>query len=147
MEDMVRPLRRYATFRGRARRREYWLFILLTWLIFLPIAAIGVALGWWPLDAKGAFEPLPPGGGAMIDKGVTGALLLVTLFLLLPLIAVQVRRFHDTNRSAWMLLWNLLPYVGSLVLLFYMVKPGTEGPNRYGADPTEEVDEWGRVIR
>jgi len=146
MEDMLRPLRRYASFRGRARRREYWLFILLTWLIVAPIGAIGIALGWWPFDAKGAFEPLPRGGGTLVDQGVTAALALVTVALLLPLIAVQVRRFHDTNRSAWMLIWNLIPYVGTLVLFVYMVIPGTEGPNRYGADPTEEVDEWGRVI-
>ena len=141
---MLRPLRRYASFSGRARRREYWLFILLSWLVLAPIGLIGLALGWSPFH-KGAFDPLPPGGGNLVDQGVTVALCVAALALLLPYIAVQVRRFHDTNRPAWMLVWNFIPYVGTLVLLFYMLRPGTEGPNRYGPDPTEEVDEWGRI--
>lgn len=147
IEDMFRPLRRYADFRGRARRREYWLFILLSWLIVGPVAGIGIALGWHPFDAKGAFQPLPPGGDwTLLDKGCVAALSLVTLALFTPWLAVQVRRLHDSNRGAWNLLWNVVPYIGSLVLFVLMLLPGTEGPNRYGADPTEEVDEWGRVI-
>ena len=143
---MFRPLRHYADFRGRARRREYWLFILLSWLLVAPVAGVGIALGWHPYDARGMFQLLPPGGGTLLDQGCTAALALVALALLLPWLAVQVRRFHDSNRSGWNLLWNLVPYLGTLVLLFYMVVPGTEGPNRFGRDPTEEVDEWGRVI-
>lgn len=144
---MLRPLRHYADFRGRARRREYWLFILLSWLVMAPIAGVGVALGWQPYDARGEFQPLPPGGGTMLDKSVTAALVLAALALTLPWLAVQVRRFHDRGRSAWMLLWNVVPYIGWLVVLVHMVLPGTEGPNQFGRDPTEEVDDWGRAIR
>ena len=146
IEDMFRPLRRYADFRGRARRREYWLFIVLSWLIVGPVLGIGFALGWHPYDAKGEFNPIPPAGGSLLDMGCTAALVVVTLALFLPWLAVQVRRLHDSNRSGWNLLWNFVPYIGWLVLFFYMVVPGTEGPNRYGRDPTEEVDDWGRVI-
>lgn len=144
-EDMFRPLKRYADFRGRARRREYWLFILLSWLLMAPVIALGLAVGWRPYDASGKFDPLPT-GATMIEQIITGALIVIAFALLLPWLAVQVRRLHDTNRSAWLLVWNVVPYLGSLILFIYMVLPGTEGPNRYGTDPTEEVDEWGRII-
>ncbi|MES2445318.1 MAG: DUF805 domain-containing protein [Pseudomonadota bacterium] len=146
MKDMFRPLRHYADFGGRARRREYWLFILLSWLLLAPIAAAGYALGWHPLDASGEVQLLPRTGATMADKATTAALVAAALLLAAPWLAVQTRRFHDTGRSAWMLVWNLVPTIGWLVVFYYMVIPGTEGPNRYGRDPTEEVDDWGRVI-
>jgi uncharacterized membrane protein YhaH (DUF805 family) len=146
MEDMFRPLRRYADFRGRARRREYWLFILLSWLVIATLAAAGLLAGWdrTTYESLARFQ-LPPGAG-LIDKILIGTILAVLAALLIPTLAVQVRRFHDRGRSAWMLLWTLIPYFGELVIFVHMALPGTEGPNRYGPDPTEQVDEWGRVI-
>ena len=145
LEDMFRPLRRYADFRGRARRREYWLFILLSWLLMGPIVAVGLAVGWWPYDGQGKLDLLPA-GATLAEKGITAALIAVALALFIPWLAVQVRRLHDGNRGAWNLIWNAIPWIGSLVLFVLMILPGTEGPNRYGRDPTEEVDEWGRII-
>ena len=61
--------------------------------------------------------------------------LVVGLALIIPSLAVAVRRLHDTNRSGWWVLIALLPVLGALVLLVFMVLPGTVGPNSYGEDP------------
>lgn len=144
-DDMLRPLKRYATFKGRARRREYWLFILLSWILCGMIAGIGMALGWQPLDAAGEWRIIPTADATSLDRGVFWALMAAIAFLLLPTLAVQVRRFHDRGNSAWMLLWHLVPYAGELVILFAMVMPGQVGTNRYGDDPTDPLDDYGFV--
>lgn len=54
---------------------------------------------------------------------------------LIPAIAVQVRRFHDQDRSGWFVLLNFIPYIGGIVVLVFMCLEGTKGPNRYGPDP------------
>ena len=77
------------------------------------------------------------GGGALativLAIGVIGA-----LALFVPGIAVQVRRFHDQDRSGWFVLLSFVPYVGGLILLVFMCLPGTVGPNRFGPDPKGE---------
>ncbi|MGH1409066.1 MAG: DUF805 domain-containing protein [Aeromonas sp.] len=57
------------------------------------------------------------------------------LALLLPSLAVAARRLHDTDRSAWWLLLGLIPIIGTLVLIYFMVCNGQQGPNRFGDDP------------
>lgn len=144
-DDMFRPLRLYATFKGRARRREYWLFILLSWLICGVIAGVGMALGWQPLTAAYEWKIIPGADATSLDRTIFWLLMAVIALLFLPTIAVQVRRFHDRGNSAWMLLWHIVPYAGELVILYAMVMPGTVGPNRYGDDPTDPLDEYGYV--
>ena len=112
MDLMLQPLRKYADFKGRARRAEYWLFILLQTVAYL------LAIG---LD---------------FIAGLGFVYAAVALGLLLPSLAVAVRRLHDTNRSGWWLLLILVPLVG-LVLVVFLLLPGTKGPNRFGSDPKE----------
>ena len=107
-------LRRYAQFEGRAPRSEYWWFALFTVLASI-VADI--------LDS--AF--LHGGFGLISD--------LVWLALLLPSIAVQVRRLHDIDRTGWWWWIVLVPLLGWILLLVWNCTPGTEGPNRYGDDP------------
>ncbi len=57
------------------------------------------------------------------------------LAILVPMLAVQVRRFHDQDKSGWMVLLNFIPYVGGLVVFVFMCMEGTRGPNQYGPDP------------
>jgi uncharacterized membrane protein YhaH (DUF805 family) len=122
---MVTPLRKYADFGGRARRKEYWWYGLLTLLITVP-AAIGdvMILG---IDAVAAY-----GGGPL-----TG---LLGLALFLPSLGVAIRRLHDLDRSGWWLLVALLPLVGALLLLFWYCSRGTIGPNRFGPDPVDPAE-------
>ncbi|MEW2381838.1 DUF805 domain-containing protein [Micromonospora sp. NPDC047707] len=115
-------LSQYAGFRGRARRSEYWWFFLFTLIVGLVAGILDGALG----------TSIGSGAGA---TGVIG--LIVGLALLLPGLAVAVRRLHDTDRSGWWLLIGLVPLVGGIVLLVFFVMDGTRGSNRYGADPKD----------
>ena len=62
---------------------------------------------------------------------------LYSLFVLIPSIAVQVRRFHDQDKSGWFVLINFVPYIGGIIVLVFMLLEGTRGPNKYGPDPKE----------
>lgn len=119
MDLMFQPLRKYADFQGRARRLEYWLFALL--LFIIECAAGGVAL------VAGVNTPT--------YWTINSIMVVVALATLIPSLAVTVRRLHDTNRSAWWILINLLPIIGSIVLVVFMLLDGTPGPNRFGPDP------------
>lgn len=103
--------KKYATFSGRARRKEYWMFVL-----FNTLAGFVAAF----LD--GMF-----GGGAIY--------LLYALASVLPSLAVLVRRLHDTNRSGWWCLICLVPFIGWIWLLVLLVLDSSLGPNRYGGSP------------
>lgn len=117
MEWMLMPLRRYAQFSGRSRRKEYWMYTLFIVLVSLIAGAIDGALG---LAGEAGYGPL---GG------------IFALATLVPSIAVGIRRLHDTDRSGWWLLIALVPLIGAFVLLYFFVSEGTSGPNRFGEDP------------
>lgn len=131
MEWMLMPLRRYADFQGRSRRKEYWMFTLLIVLVmamlFVPIMILGMAGSAG--DRSSMF-------GLVGGTGMT-VLAIFYLAILLPAIAVQVRRFHDQDRSGWMVLLGFIPYIGGLILLVFMCLEGTRGPNRFGPDPKD----------
>jgi uncharacterized membrane protein YhaH (DUF805 family) len=111
-------LKKYAVFGGRARRKEYWFFVL-----FNIIACIILAL----IDrVTGTFSP-------EVGMGLLGGI--YTLAVLIPGIAVSVRRLHDTDRSAWWLLIVLIPIIGAIVLLIFMVQDSKPGENRFGPNP------------
>ena len=111
MDWYLGVLKQYAVFDGRARRKEYWMFVLFNIVIAAALAIVGRVIG---LD------------------GVLRAL--YTLGVLIPSLAVSVRRLHDTGRSGWWLLVVLVPLVGWLIVLYFMVQPGETAENRYGPD-------------
>lgn len=129
MEWMLMPLRRYADFSGRSRRMEYWMFYLFTLLISLgAMLFIGmVALLLYALDFSET---------AMMGVIMPLYLLLfvAALALLIPSLAVMVRRLHDQDKSGWFVLMAFIPFVGGIIMLVFMCLEGTRGPNRYGPD-------------
>jgi uncharacterized membrane protein YhaH (DUF805 family) len=127
MEWMLMPLKRYADFSGRSRRKEYWMFILFMVLVYLALGVLLTVLGLSGDEDGSLFNV---GGGATII-----ILLLFGLAVIIPSIAVQVRRFHDQDKSGWFVLLNLIPYLGGIIVLVFMCLEGTKGPNRYGPDP------------
>ena len=114
MNWYVKVLKQYADFSGRARRMEYWMFVLVN-------AIIGFVLY------------LP----AIVTGDQIWAILyyVYALAVLIPSLAVAVRRLHDTGRTGWWILIGLVPLVGLIVLLVFMFTDGEQGSNRYGQAP------------
>ena len=117
-------LEKYVKFSGRATRSEYWYYYLFTLLVSLAITFGGGFLG-----------------GIMGSKTIillfAVASWLFSLAILVPSLAVSVRRLHDTNRSGWNVLWIFLPIVGAIVLLVFMVLDSMPVDNQYGPAPRE----------
>jgi uncharacterized membrane protein YhaH (DUF805 family) len=112
MEWYFEVLNKYAVFSGRARRKEYWMFFLFNLIIAFALGFIEGFLG---------------------SPGVIGVL--YSLAVIIPNIAVSVRRLHDTGRSGWWLLIALIPLIGVIVLLVFMVQEGKDEQNDFGANP------------
>lgn len=110
-------LNKYATISGRARRSEFWWWVLAIWLVGIGVGILEALLG-----LSG-----PDGGGPLSG--------LYALALILPNICVAGRRLHDTDRSAWWLLLVLVPLIGFIVLIVFYAQRGTTGENRFGPDP------------
>ena len=115
-------LKQYATFSGRARRKEYWFFVLFNIIASMILAFID--------GMTGTFS-------AEISMGMLGGI--YALAVLLPSLAVSVRRLHDTDRSGWWLLIAFVPIVGAIVLLVFAVQEGKTVGNQFGANPKEAI--------
>ena len=111
-------IKKYAKFEGRANRPQYWYFVLTQFLAFFILELLCVI----PFVNIIAFL----------------ALLVLGLGLIVPGIAVSVRRLHDTNKSGWWLLLCFVPFVGAIVILVFMCLEGTKGANKYGDEPVVE---------
>ena len=123
MDWYVKVLKNYATFSGRARRTEYWMFTLVNLIVTAVLYGLSSAF----------------------MGGTLGTLFMVlyvayALAVLIPGLAVFFRRMHDTNRSGWWWLLGLVPIVGPIVLIVFAATEGTRGENQYGADPKAVED-------
>ncbi len=123
MEWMLMPLKRYADFSGRSQRKEYWMYQLLLFIVFGVLGILGGVTG------SGG----QPSSVMLMLMGAVG------LGILIPSLAVTVRRFHDQDKSGWFVLLGLIPYIGGLIVLVFMFLEGTRGPNRFGSDPKQAV--------
>lgn len=110
----------FANFSGRARREEYWYYSLAVFVVSTILSILSTA-----------------GTVGVIFSIVS---FLFSLCILIPGLAVSVRRLHDTGRSGWWLLLCLIPLIGAIVLLVFMVTEGQKGENKWGDDPKKEVN-------
>ena len=137
MHWIVEPLRRYADFSGRSRRREALGFMLAQAVLFVLWLVALVASGVANFDGKNVVSLI------VIFFGGS----LFWLAMIVPTLAVTVRRFHDQGLSGWFTLFHLLPYIGSFVVLVFMFIRGKDGPNQYGPDPRgNDADHYQRVF-
>jgi uncharacterized membrane protein YhaH (DUF805 family) len=103
-------LQRYAKFDGRAGRAEFWWFALANFIIMIVLSIlVGILSIFWILYIGYAIA------------------------VIIPSIAVAIRRLHDTNKSGWFLLIGLIPFVGFIILIVFYAMEGTNGPNDHGA--------------
>ena len=115
MKYLLDPLvKHYADFSGRANRKQFWLYALWLVVVYIVIGILSAALG---------------------EKAGNAVIALVWLALIVPNLAMIVRRLHDTDRSGWWVLIGLLPLIGGLILFVFEVLPGTPGENRFGSQP------------
>lgn len=118
MDYFIQALKKSFVFSGRARRKEYWMFMLFQTIF-------GIAAFF--LD--NLIDPSPSGTGFLSA--------MYSLVILFPSLAVSVRRLHDVNKSGWFMLIGLVPLVGVIWLLVLDCTAGDLGPNRYGQDPRD----------
>lgn len=120
MKWYLLAFQKYADFSTRSRRSEYWYFTLFNVLAVFVLAMVG----------------------GMISEVIGSEVGLIPLFIyyfgvLIPSLAVGVRRLHDTGRSGWWLLISLVPLIGSIVLLVFYCEDSNPGPNKWGPNPKE----------
>lgn len=118
MNWYLEVLRKYAVFNGRSRRKEYWYYFLINFLIITLLLLIDNQLGWINKEA-----------GMGVLSGI------YALAVLIPGIAVAVRRLHDSNRTGWWVLIALIPIIGPIILIFLLIQDSTPGDNRFGPNP------------
>jgi uncharacterized membrane protein YhaH (DUF805 family) len=129
MEAVRSGFSKYITFSGRARRSEFWF-----WTLFAIIISVVAMLVDGMIFPDLMTAQMTDAGASFQSQGGPISLV-VSLGLLLPGLAMAVRRLHDTDRSGWWLLIGLIPLIGLIVLIVWYVTEGTKGPNRFGADP------------
>ena len=118
-EWYINVLKQYFNFEGRARRKEYWMFVLCNFIVVAVLGAIDGAIG------------------VKIANSIGILTLIYDLAVLLPSLGVCVRRLHDVGKSGWFILISLIPIVGAIWLIVLFCKDGTPGVNEYGPNPKE----------
>lgn len=131
MNYFLDALGKYAVFSGRARRSEYWYFVLFTCLIAFALAAIGLAVA-----------AATHGPSTLVQYLVD----FFSVLILLPSLAVSVRRLHDIGMSGWWVLLNLVPF-GGLVLVYFFCQDSQSGTNQYGPNPKEVSSDFQAFAR
>ncbi|MCD7904104.1 MAG: DUF805 domain-containing protein [Clostridiales bacterium] len=117
MNYYTRAFKNYANFKGRDSRKQFWMFILFNFVISLIIQVVAALI---------------LGDSAAIIMSI------YELIVLIPSIAIIVRRLHDINKSGFWIFINCVPLIGWIWYLILVCKKGDEGSNRYGSVPTEE---------
>jgi uncharacterized membrane protein YhaH (DUF805 family) len=121
MHWYLQALRKYAVFSGRARRAEYWQFTLLNGIVSLVLSLL-----------------LNLNAGAGVQMALALLAFVYSLAMILPSLAVTVRRLHDTSHSGWWMLISLVPIIGGIILFVWMVTDGDPDENQYGRNPKAE---------
>ena len=112
MNWYLEVLKKYAEFTGRSRRSEYWYFVLFNFIISIVLGIIDTIIGTYVV-----------------------LIFLYSLAILIPVIAVSIRRLHDTGRSGWNILLGLIPFIGAIILIVFFVQDSDSGYNEYGQNP------------
>ena len=114
MNWYIKVLNQYFDFKGRARRTEYWMFTLVSVIISWSIIGFSLAIQSSELN--------------ILED-------LYSLAVLIPSLAVSVRRLHDIGKSGWNLLLVLIPFIGAIILLVWMCEDSQHGTNKWGKNP------------
>jgi uncharacterized membrane protein YhaH (DUF805 family) len=125
MDSFLEAIGKYADFSGRARRKEYWMFALFVFVIYIGLILAGGLLA-------GVVNHASHGVGGLVFLAPA---YLFILAMFIPSLSVSARRLHDTGRSGWWILIGMVPFVGGIVLLVFHCQDSQMGPNEYGPNP------------
>jgi len=112
MQWFILAMKNFRNFSGRARRKEYWMFFLFYMILAMVFSLVDIVLGLPAIFLN-----------------------IFIIVMLVPTIAICVRRLHDTGRSGWWYLINFVPVIGFIVWLVFTVQAGEAEDNRFGPDP------------
>lgn len=104
----------YADFTGRTSRQAFWMYVLIYFLLYVAVSLVAQLIGTFAL------------------------IVLFSLALLVPSVAITTRRLHDTDMSGWWQLLGLIPAVGWIIVIVLVARPGTAGANQFGPSPTSD---------
>ena len=116
------PLQKYAVLSGRSRRKEFWMFVLFTFVVEIVLAIIDAIIGTY---------------NTALGIGLLSGLFY--LAILVPSIALNTRRLHDIGKSGWFQLLFIIPIVGFILWIIWMVRDSDDGVNKYGPSPKAPV--------
>ena len=121
MQWYLKVMKNFATFSGRARRKEYWMFALVNFIVAIILSLPGAVLSAFPDE----------------ELQIIGFILLIPYYiycfiLFIPTLALSIRRLHDQDKSGWWYLVNFIPCIGPIWFLVLMCLDGTPGDNQYG---------------
>ena len=124
MEWMLLPLKRYADFSGRSRRMEFWMWQLFQVIVYVIVLGLAMVVGAGGMLTGDPTAMAGAGGAALL---IIGLYALYALAVIIPSIAVSVRRLHDTNRSGWWFLAPIVPYFVGAMAIGVGAASGTDG--------------------
>lgn len=125
----LQMFRNYAVFSGRTDRKAFWIAIAVHYALVTILGTISSMLSGYT-----AIITMDPHSSNPVAVIISMIITLYTLAVIIPMTALGVRRLHDVNRSGWWLLIALTG-IGSIVLLIWMIREGTEDTNLFGSDP------------
>lgn len=123
MNYYLTVLKKYAVFKGRARRAEYWYFLLFNAIVSIILGILGKAIGVFNITI------------GTIGNEINILSIVYGLAVFMPGLAVSARRLHDVGKSGWMILINLIPLIGTIWILILMTRESVSGENEYGPNP------------
>lgn len=119
----IDAIRHYTDFNGRTKRKDFWMFMLVNFIIVVSALLLGLIILTLTIDGFFAYI-------VMIIMFILS--IIYSGFILFPLLSISVRRLHDQDRSGWFILFNVIPWIGNLAVVILMALPGTPYDNRYG---------------
>ena len=136
MKYVINVFKKYAVFKGRARRAEYWSFVLFNAIILIPLYIWNIQSKSIIVDnsVKISLTNSSIHAAPVIQSAILSLYLLVTF---LPSLSVMVRRLHDSGKSGWWWFLGIIPVIGPLCIIILMTLNSTSGENKYGSNPKE----------